>query len=149
MGRRIDTGLTMPAFRIIPSVSPATYVELPARVWADPASSTRASRITTVNDRQNRFYRVAPGTLVRLAAILDSSNVFQNDTVQKFTAWPLEYASAYPPIKSYPIASTSSVVEFLLDVVGHYTLAMRGESEGADPAKAIGAVFIHIDVTER
>lgn len=136
----------MPAFRIVPSVSPNTYVELPTRIWSDPASASRASRITVANDRQNRFYRVAPGTLVRLAAILDGFDVFQNDIAQKFSAWPVEYASAYPPIKSYPIALTSSVVEFKLDEIGHYVLAMRGESEGI-PAKAIGAILVHIDVT--
>lgn len=137
----------MPGFRIVPSVSPNTYVELPTRIWSDPASSTRASRITVANDRQNRFYRVAPGTLVRLAALLDDEVVFKNDTFQKFSAWAIEHASAYPPVKSYPIAVTSSVVEFKLDEVGHYLLAMRGESEGGDPAKAIGAVLVHIDVT--
>jgi len=136
----------MPGFRITPSVSPNTYVELPTRIWSDPASASRPSRITVANDRQNRFYRVAPGTLVRLAAIIDGSNVFQADAIQRFSAWAIEHASAYAPIKSYPIALTSSVVEFLLDEIGHYTLAMRGEGDG-DPNKAIGAVFIHIDVT--
>ncbi len=131
----------MPGFRVIPSISPATYVELPTRIWSDPASSVRASRITLANDRQNRFYRVAPGTLVRLGAILTGESTVLDDTNEEFSSWPIEYASAYPPVKSYPTVSFSSIVEYKLDEVGHYLLGMRCLNA------ALGAVFVHVDVT--
>lgn len=140
----------MPAFRVTPSIAPATYVQMPTRIWSDPASIPlgRPSRITPADNRQHRYYRAAPGETVRLAARLDGDSVVRDDTETFFTAWAVEYGSPYPPPKTYPIALTSAIVDFRLDYIGHYLLAMRSENIYSDPNTARGVVLVHIDVTE-
>ena len=98
----------MPNFRVIPSLQPGDlYTPLGTRIWGDPAATLRPSRITTANDRQHRFYRCAPGSLVCLACVLDGESAVLDDTDNYFTAWTIEYAGS-PPLLTHPIASTSA-----------------------------------------
>lgn len=137
----------MPAFRVTPAIAPDTYVEMETRLWTDPGTVSRPSRITPTNDRQHRYYRAAPGDTVRLAARLPGEATALDDTECVFSAWAIEYAGGGPPAKSYPVVGTSAIVDFLLNSVGHYLLAMRMENVFDDPDMAGGVIFIHIDVT--
>lgn len=143
----------MPNFRVYvsdQSTPHSVYEEMETRIWGDPAFGDRPSRITPANDRQHRFFRCAPGTLVALAAVLDAEVVVQNDGFAVFTSWPIEHASSYPPAKVYPLVGFSALVHYQLDKVGHYLLAMRMENTAAfnDITYAGGVVLVHIDVTE-
>jgi len=139
----------MPNFRVIPSLQPGDlYTPLGTRIWGDPAATLRPSRITTANDRQHRFYRCAPGSLVCLACVLDGESAVLDDTDNYFTAWTIEYAGS-PPLLTHPIASTSAAPHWLLNDIGHYLLAVRRENTElfADTEHAGGVVLVHIDVT--
>jgi hypothetical protein len=142
----------MPRFRVVPALaSGSPYDELGARIWADKPKLdlTRPSRITSVNSRQHRYYRVPPETIVSLACILDGSNVVQNDAANYFTSWCIEYASFAMPVKTYPMgAGWSALPAWLLKDEGHYLLACRMENVFGDPAYAGGVVLVHIDVTQ-
>lgn len=141
----------MPSFRVTPTIAPATYTpQIGTRIWSDHASIPlgRPSRITPLASRQHRYFRVGVGTTVRLAARLDGQAVALNDATNFFTAWAVEHASPYAPPKTYPVGGTSAIVDFRLDYVGHYLLAMRAENIFSDPATAGGVVLVHIDVTE-
>lgn len=141
----------MANFTITPLINGTTPV--PTRVWKDPpflqGTARQPSRIAPNNDRQHRFYRVSPGTLVQLQAImLDATAPELDAVVGAFTCWAVERPTETAPTKTYPVPGTSAVVNWLLEAQGHYTFAMRHENtQDAPKASAGGAVVIHIDAT--
>lgn len=119
------------------------------RIWEDPASTTRASRIVGINDRQYRRLVVQQNDTLAISAYLTGESLLQPDsTVGLFTMWPIEWPTdAGQPSQSQPFGGTSALQWFLLNGVGHYTIGIRHEdTEDAPQAAAGGVVVVHVDV---
>lgn len=135
----------MPDFR----VNVASVLGVSNRLWEDPASATRASRIVGVNERQYRRLVVQQNEQVTLSAILTGETSVQPDSVVGlFTMWPIEWPTdAGQPSQIIPVAGTSGLQWFILNGVGHYTLGVRHEdTQDATQAAAGGVVVVHLDV---
>lgn len=130
----------MPDFYVRASASPA----LASAPWVDPASVSRPSRITNQNDRTYRRLNVLVGSTLTLSAVLNSESDPRMDSdIGMFTMWAIEYPTGGgAPYQSIPTLAKSSVQAFVLDQVGHYTLAVRHEDSDLAPFSAAGGVFV-------
>jgi hypothetical protein len=130
----------MPDFYVQAVASPA----LVSAPWEDAASVSRPSRITSQNDRTYRRINALVGSTLTLTAILNGEAVSRMDSdIGLFTMWAIEYPSGGgAPIQSIPTPTKSSVQAFVLDQVGHYTLAVRHEDVSLAPYSRAGGVFV-------
>lgn len=135
----------MPDFYVVVTGSPS----LSNRVWEDPPSVTRPSRITAKNELQHRRLVAQVDTILTLTAIRNGETSPELDSAMgKFIAKAIEYPTGIPiPFPTIVIPGRSSVQQFLLEGFGHYTLAIRHEdTQDAPYAAAGGTVFVHVDV---
>ena len=120
-----------------------------SRVWDDPASASRGSRITNVGNRVPRYLRVVTNRRIRINAIRTGESAPQDDTVAQFTSWAVEFPNGTPPARiADPVPGSSSIIEWVLTRKGHYAIAVRHEGSGGSDNVNGGAVLLHIDATD-
>lgn len=131
----------------MPGFTVALQGTFATRVWTDPASVDRPSRIAPTDLQQHLHARMSPGTIQLRATLDGESGPVDDATGGAFQTWAPEYGSAYEPQQTIPTPGTSAIVDVALDSVGHYTIVMEHKANfGSPPTRGKGKVFVHVDV---